>query len=94
MVYMEPHMLGWQPLVKSWLNTLPPTLTDDYKELISGLYNRMVLPCIDFVRKAGFKVRRLKPIAMWLIVKYDSAYKLHMVTMTVHSTYLTVENDW
>lgn len=55
MIYMEPHMLGWQPLLTSWLNTLPPTITDDLKELIEELYLRIIPPCLDFVRKAGFK---------------------------------------
>ena len=55
MIYMEPHMLGWQPLVKSWLNTLPPAITDDLRELISDLYLRTVPPCLDFVKKANFK---------------------------------------
>lgn len=56
MVYMEPSMLGWQPLVKSWLNTLPATITDEHKKLISDLYNEMVPASLDFVRKSGFKV--------------------------------------
>ena len=53
-------MLGWQPLVTSWLHTLPATFTEAHKELISSLYHRMVPPCLDFVRKAGFKVQNLK----------------------------------
>ena len=56
MVYMEPEMLGWHPLLTSWLYTLPPTFTDTLRELIVSLYHRMVPPCLDFVRKAGFKV--------------------------------------
>ena len=56
MVYMEPSMLGWLPHVQSWLNTLPETITDEHKELIKGMYTRMVPTCLDFVRKSGFKV--------------------------------------
>ena len=56
MVYMEPSMLGWQPLVQSWLNTLPPTITEEHKKLIADLYYGMVPACLDFVRKSGFKV--------------------------------------
>ena len=56
MIYMEPTMLGWQPLMESWINTLPATITDKNKELITELYTRMVPPCLNFVRKGGFKV--------------------------------------
>ena len=56
MIYMEPHMLGWQPLFQSWLATLPEHLKDQH-ELLTQLYNRMVPPCLDFVKKAGFKVK-------------------------------------
>ena len=56
MVYMEPDMLGWQPLLTSWINTLPSTFTQPLRELLVSLYHRMVPSCLDFVRKAGFKV--------------------------------------
>ena len=55
MIYMEPHMLGWLPLFQSWIATLPPHFNDQHT-LIAQLYNRIVPPCLDFVRKAGFKV--------------------------------------
>ncbi len=56
MIYMEPSMLGWEPHMLSWLNTLPPMLTDENKELIQTIYKRMVPTLLDFVRKSGFKV--------------------------------------
>ena len=39
----------------SWLHTLPPSVTDDLKELMSDLYKRFLPPCLDFIRKGGFK---------------------------------------
>jgi dynein heavy chain len=56
MIYMEPSMLGWVPIMQSWLNTLPETITDANKELITKLYTRMIPCCLNFVRKSGLKV--------------------------------------
>ena len=43
--------------MQSWMNTLPPTLTEEHKDLIVSLFTRMVPSCLDFVRKSGFKVQ-------------------------------------
>ncbi|EDO27808.1 predicted protein, partial [Nematostella vectensis] len=50
MIYMEPHMLGWKPLLTSWLHTLPKTLNEENKELIKDLFDRMEEALLQFIR--------------------------------------------
>ena len=52
MIYMEPHMLGWQPLLVSWLATLASTVSDMHQDLITGLFHRVLPACLQLVRKA------------------------------------------
>nr|AML30860.1 axonemal inner arm dynein heavy chain 4 [Marsilea vestita] len=51
MVYLEPHQLGWHPLMLSWMETLPPSIFGETKEHLKGLFEWLVPPCIKFVRK-------------------------------------------
>ncbi|CAF1153972.1 unnamed protein product [Rotaria magnacalcarata] len=55
MIYMEPASLGWRPIFTSWVNLLPPTLTEQHKKLIVELFERFVDPCIAYLRKGGLK---------------------------------------
>lgn len=50
MIYMEPDALGWNPLMISWINTLPATLTAESKELIHCLFDWVLPPCLSFVK--------------------------------------------
>ena len=49
-------MLGWRPLLLSWLNTLPEGVTPEIKDLILGFFDRMILPVLQWLRKGGAKV--------------------------------------
>ncbi|XP_056634815.1 dynein axonemal heavy chain 7 [Diorhabda sublineata] len=56
MIYMEPMTLGWEPLLTSWLNTLPPLLNNDfYKTMIFNLFIRFSKPLVWLVKKGGLK---------------------------------------
>ena len=51
MVYLEPHQLGWQTLLTSWLDTLPcSVLGAIVVKHTEDLFFWMLPPCIKFVR--------------------------------------------
>ncbi|XP_036230121.2 dynein axonemal heavy chain 7 isoform X1 [Bactrocera oleae] len=53
MIYMEPSSLGWEPLVTSWKNSLPPSFHVVSKQLISALIMRFCPLLLYIVRKGG-----------------------------------------
>lgn len=53
MIYMEPASLGWEPLLASWKNTLPPTIRDYDKKVITDLFMRFCPMLLYFIRKGG-----------------------------------------
>ena len=48
-------MLGWRPLLLSWLNTLPEAVTETIKAQLTSLFDRYVPCTLQFVRKSGVK---------------------------------------
>ena len=49
MIYMEPDLLGWRPIVNSWQKNL--NLSVELKQLINSLFEWIVPPCLSFVAK-------------------------------------------
>ncbi|XP_059164025.1 dynein axonemal heavy chain 7-like isoform X1 [Physella acuta] len=55
MIYMEPQTLGWRPLVKSWMNKLPSTLSEVHKGILNDMFERFVDAGLQLVHRAGVK---------------------------------------
>eukprot|EP01029_Cantina_marsupialis_P009143 TRINITY_DN2137_c0_g4_i1.p1 TRINITY_DN2137_c0_g4~~TRINITY_DN2137_c0_g4_i1.p1 ORF type:complete len:4119 (-),score=1448.16 TRINITY_DN2137_c0_g4_i1:93-12449(-) len=51
MVYMEPHALTLDPLIQSWLERLPNTLSSSHHRILMQLFDTYVLPTLGFLRK-------------------------------------------
>lgn len=51
MVYLEPHQLGWRPLLASWLAALPPHLEPGHVDHVRGLFEWLVPVALRWVRR-------------------------------------------
>lgn len=56
MIYIEPHVLGWRPFVKSWHRSMRQNVKTYrwYKgnqELVEDLFEWLMEPCLEFIRK-------------------------------------------
>jgi dynein heavy chain len=53
MVYMEPGALGNEPLIKSWINTIPDTFKKrkGMTQMLDGLFKKYVPEMLKFMRK-------------------------------------------
>ncbi|KAM4656706.1 dynein axonemal heavy chain 3 [Amazona ochrocephala] len=49
MIYMDLQELGWKPLKDSYMNTLPPNLQEEHRELVNDLFMWLVDPCLEFI---------------------------------------------
>ena len=49
MVYVQPSLLGWRPLVESWMDQLPQTYQAKHKEALFALFDWLVPPALRLV---------------------------------------------
>ena len=50
MIFLEPELLGWQPIFKSWIIDLPEGFDEELVTAIDELVNWLIPPVIEFVR--------------------------------------------
>lgn len=49
MIYMEPHLLGWKPLMDSYVATLEKILLPEQIEILVECTDWLVPPCLEFI---------------------------------------------
>jgi dynein heavy chain len=52
MIYLEAENLGWQPLMKSWLNNLHESVTVDQTIMLETLFLWVVAPTLEFIQES------------------------------------------
>ena len=52
MIYMEPNSLGYDILLQSWLNNIPPNLGSKTKAILTKLFDTYVTSCLHFLRRS------------------------------------------
>ncbi|XP_014284130.1 dynein axonemal heavy chain 7 isoform X1 [Halyomorpha halys] len=55
MIYMEPSALGWECLVTSWMNKLPPGFEIHVKTVIKDLFMRFIPTLLFYLRRGNAK---------------------------------------
>ena len=50
-VYTEPHSLGLDPLIQSWMDTLPKCFKPAMKATLMTLFDTYLQPSITFLRR-------------------------------------------
>ncbi|XP_023289368.1 dynein heavy chain 7, axonemal-like, partial [Orussus abietinus] len=63
MIYMEPVALGWTPLLISWLNTLPSTLSEHVKNHLKDMFMRFCPALLHLIRRCNAKEMLYMPDA-------------------------------
>lgn len=51
MVYVQPDLLGWRPVLLSWLAALPSSISDAHKSQLLALFDWLVPPCLRIATK-------------------------------------------
>ena len=57
MIYMESHKLGWRPLMKSYLASLPESFSGEQKTLLSDLFEWLVPACLKIIKDTPLNIR-------------------------------------
>uniref|UniRef100_A0A8C8EDP7 Dynein axonemal heavy chain 3 n=1 Tax=Otus sunia TaxID=257818 RepID=A0A8C8EDP7_9STRI len=78
MIYMDPQQLGWKPLKDSYMNTLPPNLREEHRELVRDLIFFFFFFYIAIVQTSSIHLSySLMKLFTCLLGKYTKPYSFY-----------------
>ncbi|EFA11266.2 Dynein heavy chain, cytoplasmic-like Protein [Tribolium castaneum] len=63
-IYMNSNVIGWQPLVTSWLQHNDFEFQKGYEENFTVLFDWVIAPCLEFVRSCCHQLCKLNEIGL------------------------------
>jgi dynein heavy chain, axonemal len=60
-IFVEPEVLGWHPLLTSWLQSLPGGALQAHTSMLENLFLWMLPPCLKFLRRELTEADHLDP---------------------------------
>lgn len=71
MVYVQPSLLGWRPVLSSWMVGIPDGVTDELRKMIVDLFEWLIPPTLRIsLRQVGSLAFMIWKCSNWELIEW------------------------